>query len=885
MDCYISKNNDPDIVEHYGTPRHSGRYPWGSGDKGYQRAKDLLGRNAELKANGFTESERAAILGFSSTDKLRAELSISKSEKRIYEAELATRLKAKGCSNVEIGKRMGLNESTVRDLLKKTDAIHKDASQRVAEALKAEVEAKGMIDVGAGSELYLGCSSTKLKTAQEILVKEGYNVYPLKQMQLGTGKTTNMMVLCKPDITWKDMYANRTEIGIPGDVAVVTDGGHGEVVKLRPPTNIDGKRVYIRYAEDGGKERDGTIELRKGVEDLDLGDSKYAQVRIAVDGKYYMKGMSYYTDDVPDGYDIVYNTNKARGTPAEKVYKEQKDDPLNPFGSALKPGGQKGALNIVREEGDWDVWSKNLASQFLSKQPKELVRKQLDLAMKLKEEQYEEIMALTNPVLRKKQLYDFGEECDADAVSLKAASLPRQATKVILPLPDIKENEIYAPTFKDGETVVCIRYPHAGRFEISELTVNNKNDKAKNLLGNAKDAVGIHPSAAEKLSGADFDGDSVIVIPNNNRDIKTANVLKGLKDFDPKEAYPYREGQRKPWAKGSVQEGMEMGKVSNLITDMTLKGAPMDEIARAVRHSMVVIDTGKHKLDYQGSYEANGIAELMRKYNGTNDRGQLKGASTLISRASGDLKVTKRKDRYSIDPETGKKIYTETPEFYTDKKGKLQERKMDSTKMAETDDAYTLLSENPGPIEIMYANYANKMKALGNKARLDHLHVEEPIRNPEAAKTYKNEVLSLNTKLNTAMKNAPLERKAQVLAGQIYKIQLENQPMMSNDDKRKAKGRALTYARDKVGAKKNRVYIEDNEWEAIQNNAISKTNLQKIFLNCDSDRLMELAIPKITTSLTPAKTSAAKAMLSSGYTIAEVADHFGVSTGIISDLT
>lgn len=876
-------NND-DILLHYGTPRHSGRYPWGSGDKAYQRSKDLLGRNAELKAEGFTESERAKALGFSSTDKLRAELSISKSKKRVYEAELASRLKDKGYSNIEIGKRMGLNESTVRDLLSKKDKIHKDAAQRVAEALKAEVEEKGMVDVGAGTELYLGCSSTKLKTAQEILAKEGYNIYPLRQKQMGTDKNTNMLVLTKPEISWKDMYENRTDISVPGDVAIVTDDGHGEVIKLRPPTQIDGKRVYIRYGDQGGKEKDGTIELRRGVEDISLGESKYAQVRIAVDGKYYMKGMAYYSNDIPEGYDIIYNTNKPTGSSDSKVYKEQKNDPMNPFGSSLKPGGQKGALNIVREEGDWDDWSKNLASQMLSKQPIELARRQLELAKRYKEEQFEEILSLTNPVLRKKQLYDFGEECDSDAVCLKAAAMPRQATKAILPMPDVGENEVYAPTFNDGERLVLIRYPHAGRFETPELIVNNKNPKAKELIGNAKDAIGIHHKTAEILSGADFDGDSVIAIPNNSGMVKTSPPLKGLKDFDPQEAYPPKEGQKKGWKKGSQREQTQMGTISNLITDMTLKGAPPDEIARAVRHSMVIIDTAKHNLDWYGSYEANGIGDLLKKYNGVNERGQVKGASSLISRAKGQYDVPKRKERYDIDPETGKKIYTEVEEYYVDSKGKTRRRMVKSSKMAEAEDARELLSDIPRQIELVYADYANTMKAMGNKARLEYLKVEEPKRDPDAVKKYAAEVSSLNVKLNTAMKNAPLERKAQVLAGQLAKIKRDSNPDMTKEEKKKAEGQSLTLARELVGAKKNRINISDKEWEAIQNNAVSKTKLQKILFNCDSDRLLELALPKTSTGLTEAKTATAKQMLNSGYTIAEVADHFNVSTSTISDI-
>lgn len=37
-----------DYIEHYGTPRHSGRYPWGSG-KNPQRNQDILSRHAKLK--------------------------------------------------------------------------------------------------------------------------------------------------------------------------------------------------------------------------------------------------------------------------------------------------------------------------------------------------------------------------------------------------------------------------------------------------------------------------------------------------------------------------------------------------------------------------------------------------------------------------------------------------------------------------------------------------------------------------------------------------------------------------------------------------------------------------------------------------------------------
>ena len=70
----------------------------------------------------------------------------------------------------------------------------------------------------------------------------------------------------------------------------------------------------IRYKEDGGIDRDGTVELRRNVPDLSLGESKYSQVRIMVDGKKYIKGMAVYKDDkdFPPGVDVIFNTNKSK---------------------------------------------------------------------------------------------------------------------------------------------------------------------------------------------------------------------------------------------------------------------------------------------------------------------------------------------------------------------------------------------------------------------------------------------------------------------------------------------------------------------------------------------------------------------------------------------
>lgn len=93
------------------------------------------------------------------------------------------------------------------------------------------------------------------------------------------------------------------------------------------------------------------------------------------------------------------------------------------------------------------------------------------------------------------------------------------------------------------------------------------------------------------------------------------------------------------------ERNMQMGICSNLITDMTLKGANKDELIRAVKYSMVVIDAKKHKLDWRQAKEDFKISELHKKYQGK----ETGGASTIISRAKGEIHVDDFTD-YKIDP-------------------------------------------------------------------------------------------------------------------------------------------------------------------------------------------------------------------------------------------
>lgn len=872
-----------DELYHYGIKRRSGRYPWGSGAKKSRNASDFLSTVDVLEKDGFNEKQIAEYFGLQ-TKQLRAYKSNAHNEVRAAKAAMALRLKDKGYSNSEIGRRMGINESSVRSLLDPAISMRKNASTNTAEMLEKEIASKKYIDVGGGVENQIGVSRNTLDNAVEQLRAKGYTYHYLKVEQLGTGKFTSIKVLAAPDVTYKEVKDNQSKVTSPGFYS--EDLGQ-TVVGIKPPSSISSKRILVNYGDQGGSDKDGVIELRRGVKDLDLGAARYAQVRVAVDGTHYLKGMAMYSDNIPKGYDVIFNTNKNSSTPKMDVFKKMKDDPENPFGATIRQKtyiGKDGkehlsALNIVNEEGDWNTWKKTLSSQMLSKQSTALAKKQLKLAYDIKKEEFDEICSLKNPVIKKCLLDKFADNCDSSAVHLKAAGLPRQASKVILPFPEMKDSEIYAPSYRNGEKVVLIRYPHGGTFEIPELVVNNKsNKKAKGLIGNAQDAVGINPRVAERLSGADFDGDTVLVIPVGKVKIKTSAPLKGLKNFDPKVAYPGYPGMPKPGEKGSgFDKQGKMGDISNLITDMTIKGAPADDIAAAVRHSMVVIDAEKHNLNWRQSYLDNGIANLKAKYQGASNA----GASTLISRAKGDKRVPKRKDGYKVDPETGRKIFTETGETY-EKNGKQVVRLQKSSKMYETEDAYSLSSGTA--MENTYADHANKLKALANSARKTSLTTKPIPYSPEAKAKYRQEVDSLNAKLNIALKNRPLERKAQLLANERVKLVRQNNPDMDKDDIKKLKNQALTQARLQTGASKKArlVDITDREWEAIQSGAISTNKLSQIIQNSDLDILKQRSMPRESRGISDAKRARAKMLESNGYTLAEIADSLGVSTSTIS---
>lgn len=903
---------------HYGTLRKSGRYEWGSGENPGQRNREFQQYVDNLRKSGLSDSEIAKGLDISRVQ-LQANLALIKHQQKQEQIERARELKNQDppLSNVQIGLEMGINESSVRALLAE-GAEEKNAKLKVtADMLREQVDKKGMIDVGTGAHYFIpGVSPDKFNQAVAMLREEDYNLYNFQIDQATTGKKTNMKVLARPDIEYKAVYQELDKVH---QIKDFTDTDGNSFATIQKPLAVDLKRVGVRYAEEGGATMDGVIHVRRGVEDISLGNSKYAQVRIAVgegkEGTHYLKGMAVYDDNLPKGVDLMFNTNKSNTgnkLDAMKPLKEDKKtgqvDDTNPFGAIVRQQFKKdeqgnflldangnkqlsSAMNIVNEEGSWDKWGKNLASQMVSKQSVGLAQRQLDLKHKAMLDDYDEIMSLTNPTIKKKLLQSFADNADSSAVHLKAAAMPRQRTQVILPSNSMKDNEIYAPNFRNGEKVVLVRYPHGGIFEIPELTVNNsKSNKAIDPVRGAKDAVVINSKVAERLSGADFDGDTVLVIPNNDRSIKTRPPLKQLEGFNAKEQYALPDDAIgiKHAKNPNGLTGRLMGDISNLITDMTILGASEHELARAVKHSMVVIDAQKHHLNYKQSAKDNQIPALKIKYQGRADG----GASTLISRSTSSEHVEKRtlrkaKDGGPIDPETGKKVYTKTGEGYTNAKGVWIPRKEESTKMAEVDDARDLIPKDR-PIsmtemERVYAEHANRLKALANTARKEEYHTPPSPWSNSAKKAYAKEVASLNDKLETALRNAPLERQAQVFANVRIKATTQAEPDMDKKELKKLKTLALEEARNRVGAKKKRIEVTPMEWDAIQAGAVSPSRLKDILDNMRDEDIKALATPRTQVTMSPVKKARAEAMLKANYTAAEVADALGISVSTLNN--
>lgn len=912
-------------VDHIKGNPGSGRYPYGSGKHPYQRSGFSYDDYMELVKQGLSEQQIAEYFKMENVQALRDNRTIALAYKREDDVRKATELYNNGLGYTAIGKEMGISESSVRSLLQNKAAQEtKNAIFSTADALRDSVNDKGVIDIGAGTEQILGVSPTRYKAAIRALENAGYQTYNLYSNQLGSqNQQTTIRVLAKPGMTQEEAteYLKQAQIGVPVLDIHSQDNGL-TFYGIERPKSIDSKRVGIGY----DPEKDGLVEIRRGVEDVSLGKNKYAQIRVAVDDKYYIKGMATYSDNLPDGVDILVNTKKPAGTPLKgedsehsvlKELKKKNDGSIdwdNPFGAAIKMrngvtvgqrhykdedgNDQLSVINIINEEGDWSGWKKTLSSQMLSKQSQSLIKEQLDISIKAKQQEFDEINAIQNPTVKKRLLYSFADECDSAAADLSAAAMPRQSSHVIIPVKSLKDNEIYAPNYRNGEKVILIRYPHAGTFEIPELIVNNNNTEARRMLGSkAQDAVGITMKTAMKLSGADFDGDTVLVIPNNNNKISVNNSakFKELNNFDTGIYY----NAKLPKMPDKVKQ-QYMGITTNLIADMTLKGAPAEDLIPAVKYSMVVIDAQKHSLDYKKAYEDYNIAKLNEKY-----RGNAKaGASTIVTRAGAEMYVDQRRPKRSnkeegivngIDIKTGKKVYEPTGKTRwspkRDKEGNVigwkEVKKQDKIeKMYAVDDAFELVGNPDDPKERLYANFANTMKKLANNSRLIAVNTDNLKRNPDSVKMYAKEVAELNDALKSVKANKYLERQAQILGNKRY-YAAKRDGNYSRDQLKRLQNECIAGARLSIGAKKPTIDITPKQWAAIDAGAISSSLLTEIINNTSLDTIRNYTMPRRTQRSLVSYTDECliRSMAARpGVTQAEIADAMGLSASTINTI-
>lgn len=995
---------DPtEYVEWTGVKRKSGRYAWGSGENPYQHegwGTNLL--KLDMLNGDESESNIKKIFGEEATKKwYNEEKKKWRYYEKCYQSDQARKLAEKGTEQngwqpmgaTEIAKTISertgqhINESSIRSMLDEKRVANLQHARKVANSIKEIVDEKGMVDVGTDVERELGITRTKMDFALSLLEDEGYHIYKSRMAQVtNPQQRITQQILTTPEHEYKDVYDLKNVTSLLDYKSNDNGITISEKEPLKSPVSLDSKRLKINYKEDGGIDKDGMIEIRRGVKDLALTDSTgksseacYAQARIMVDGTHYLKGMVVYSDDLPKGVDVVFNTNKKKGTPMTEVLKPIKDDPENPFGSLIKEQNyyidkdgikRQGVINYRAIEGDWEEWKDALPSQFLAKQSYRMAQKQLSQSKQKSYDELASIEKITNPTIKKYYLNKFAENCDKSAVELKAAALPGQKYQVLLSLPTIKNTEVFAPNYENGTKLALVRFPHAGTFEIPILTVNNKNKAGINSITmQAKDAVMVHPSVAAQLSGADYDGDTVMCIPTHDSagkvKVSSRSYLKDLVDFEPKTDYGasskktdnngvthyYDAAGNEYPIMGEKYKQKQMGVVSNLIMDMTMAGATDTEMAKAVKHSMVVIDAEKHKLNYKKSEVDNDIAALKAKY-------QTGGASTLITRAKSEEHVLKTqgtpkinikgKDWYDSSKPEGSLIYKTSEDLYypdydkdkktgivtiktttgkkiqydpsneverekyapvrtatttsgkkvydsriTNKDGTIEYRALtrtqSSTKMYEAQDARELISDRHHPMEELYADYANSMKGLANQARKEYATTKGQTYNPAAAKTYSTEVSSLKSKLNTALKNAPIEREAQRRANAEVTLKkaeaIQSGKEMTNEDVKKASQKAITKYRAELGSVKRRdrnIPITDNEWEAIQAGAIANDTLEKILNNTNPDELRERATPHESRTVSNGMIARIRSLSASGVSNAEIANRLGVSTSTVS---
>ena len=903
MDDYIYPVLDLSSFEHHGV-KGMKWYQHLFGEE--QKKWRTLNKVKEYKEShpGATYTEMAKAFGISTTE-LRQRITAENHHKAEFRLWLAQEMSnpdehiTKSQMDEVFQSPAGTAARILSNGRSKKDAKMNEIHDKLVERVK-EVK---YLDIGEGTEIQLGLTRETLGGIVKTLEAEGYHTHTITRKNLTDDTKGIKMVVLTKDGDLESVKKHKYDIR-------TLDAWYDPEGKLRdiePPKQLDWDRVKIKYGDEGGVARDGMMQVRPGAEGLDLGDSRYAQVRIAVGGTSYMKGVAIvdHLQTFPPGTDIIFNTNKPKGTPREKVLKDLKGEVMsdNPFGAVIK--SQKGYINFVQKEGDWNEWSAGLAAQMVSKQPDKFVKSQLDKTFDNIKRDFDSFKAIPNTAIQSYFLENYAKSLTTKANKLKTDGVEGERAQLLLSNPDLKPNEIYAPNYKNGETLYLIRYPHGGTFEIPVLTVNNNHQSSRKLLGNAVDAVMVHPSAGQKLSGADYDGDTVYVLPANKNNPITSTTLppalrKKVAEFDP-EVYhrdvPENVNGGHLYRKKFTTD--QMGIATNLISDMTTLKAPMGDIVDATLYSMVVIDSWKHNYDLKQAKQDFRINELKKKYQGAANA----GSATVITRARSKVKVythydgTLERVKEKTRKVTGANGKTYNEKYYVLEDGtEVPKKRTKEVRLMDiTADANTLKSQFKNSTEDRYAAYANSLKALQNEAIKANAALKMPKRDPQAAKRYAQEVESITEKLRKAMSKAPIERQIELLAEQRYRHYLR--PEMDADDRKKLAARSRLTARKIVtgqtqgpkSKRSERLHLTDLEWEAILHNAVSPTTIKSVLKYTDDDEVREKVIPRGYQTIPAAKVSRARAMLSqtSGgkpkYTYAEVAEALGVSVDALRD--
>ncbi len=93
----------------------------------------------------------------------------------------------------------------------------------------------------------------------------------------------------------------------------------------------------------------------------------YAQVRILVDNKKYIKGMAVYSDDLPDGIDVRFNTNKSKSKSKMECLKDIKDGESH-----------QSILSLIKERGGQSYYIDKNGKEHLSLMDQKSRRRRLE---------------------------------------------------------------------------------------------------------------------------------------------------------------------------------------------------------------------------------------------------------------------------------------------------------------------------------------------------------------------------------------------------------------------------------------------------------------------------------------------------------------------------